>query len=151
MNSAVHAWKQFFEQRYPGLRVVGSTTTSGDASAFAVINAVLESTITKDGKRVQVRSFVLHAAAYSEQRTAYSVQRTAYSVQRTAYSVQRVQRTACAAYSVKRTAYSVQRTAYSVQRTAYSVYSVYSVQRVQRTAYSVKRTAYLAAIQSKVS
>jgi hypothetical protein len=84
--------------------VVGSTTTSGDASAFAVINAVLESTITKDGKRVQVRSFVLHAAAYSVQRTAYSVQRTAYSVQRTAYSVQR------------------------------TAYSVYSVQRVQRTA-----------------
>jgi len=125
MNSAVHAWKQFFEQRYPGLRVVGSTTTSGDASAFAVINAVLESTITKDGKRVQVRSFVLHAAAYSVQRTAYSVQRTAYSVQRTAYSVQRTACTACTAYSV----YSVQRTAYSVQR----------VQRVQCTAYSVQR------------
>lgn len=52
--SAVYAWKQYFEGRFPGLTVVASSATAGDASALALIEVILNTSVQIGGKCVQV-------------------------------------------------------------------------------------------------
>ncbi|GIM03289.1 hypothetical protein Vretimale_8048 [Volvox reticuliferus] len=58
--SCVEQWRRFFERRYPGLKVVASSASAagGREAAEAIMDAVLDCVVTRDGQRVKVSEVV---------------------------------------------------------------------------------------------
>ncbi|GIL51295.1 hypothetical protein Vafri_7319 [Volvox africanus] len=58
--SCVEQWRRFFERRYPGLKVVASSASAagGREAAEAIMDAVLDCVVMRDGQRVKVSEVV---------------------------------------------------------------------------------------------
>ncbi|GFR47468.1 hypothetical protein Agub_g9196, partial [Astrephomene gubernaculifera] len=77
-GAAVEAWRGFFEGRYPGLKVVASSAAAGGGAgaAAAIMDALLDCAVLRDGARVKVSEVVRmsrdEVLAHSKARNTHS-------------------------------------------------------------------------------